>query len=179
MVRELTSGRGPDAVSDAVGFGAHGDGLLSKYHEVKQAVKLESDRPITLTEAIMSVRNGGHVSIIGDYIGFGDKIPLGSLMNRILTVKTGQCPVQSYLQPLSEKIQQGEIDPSFENKDVLIAWNQDGQPLTGDNGPVRLVVPGDGAGGRYVNGVVTMEVRDVDSPPRPNQALDWRCRLCS
>jgi threonine dehydrogenase-like Zn-dependent dehydrogenase len=113
MLKELTDGRGPDAVIDAVGFEAHGDGLLSKYHEVKQAVKLESDRPITLTEAIMSVRNGGHVSIIGDYIGFGDKIPLGSLMNRILTVKTGQCPVQSYLQPLSDKIQQGEIDPSF------------------------------------------------------------------
>jgi threonine dehydrogenase-like Zn-dependent dehydrogenase len=112
-LKELTNGRGPDAVIDAVGFEAHGDGLASKYHEIKHAVKLESDRPITLTEAIMSVRNGGHVSIIGDYIGFADKIPVGSLMNRLLTVKTGQAPVQRYLQPLSEKIQRGEIDPSF------------------------------------------------------------------
>lgn len=113
MLKELTDGRGPDAVIDAVGFEAHGNGLASKYHEVKQAVKLESDRPITLTEAIMAVRNGGHVSIIGDYLGFADKIPVGSLMNRGLTVKTGQCPVQRYLPALSEKIQQGEIDPSF------------------------------------------------------------------
>lgn len=113
MLKELTDGRGPDAVIDAVGFEAHGDGLASKYHEVKQAVKLESDRPITLTEAIMAVRNGGHVSIIGDYIGFADKIPVGSLMNRVLTVKTGQCPAQKYLRPLAEKIQRGEIDPSF------------------------------------------------------------------
>jgi len=113
MLKELTDGRGPDAVIDAVGFEAHGDGLLSKYDEVKQAIRLETDRPITLREAIMSVRNGGHVSIIGDYVGFADKIPVGSLMNRLLTVKTGQCPVQRYLGPLSEKIRQGEIDPSF------------------------------------------------------------------
>jgi threonine dehydrogenase-like Zn-dependent dehydrogenase len=113
MLKEMTCGRGPDAVIDAVGFEAHGDGLLSMYDEVKHAVKLESDRPITLREAIMSVRNGGHVSIIGDYMGFADKIPVGSLMNRLLTVKTGQAPVQRYLRPLSEKIQRGEIDPSF------------------------------------------------------------------
>lgn len=113
MLKDLTDGRGPDAVIDAVGFEGHGNGLASKYHEVKQAVKLESDRPITLTEAIMSVRNGGHVSIIGDYIGFADKIPVGSLMNRGLTVKTGQCPVQAYLPQLAEKIQGGEIDPAF------------------------------------------------------------------
>ena len=112
-LKDLTNGRGPDAVIDAVGFEAHGNGLLSKYDEVKQAVKLETDRPITLREAIMAVRNGGHISIIGDYVGFADKIPVGSLMNRLLTVKTGQCPVQRYLKPLSEKIQNGEIDPTF------------------------------------------------------------------
>ena len=112
-LKDLTNGRGPDAVIDAVGFEAHGNGLLSKYDEVKQAVKLETDRPITLREAIMAVRNGGHISIIGDYVGFADKIPVGSLMNRLLTIKTGQCPVQRYLKPLSEKIQKGEIDPTF------------------------------------------------------------------
>jgi threonine dehydrogenase-like Zn-dependent dehydrogenase len=113
MLKELTDGRGPDAVIDAVGFEAHGDGLGGMYHDVKHAVKLESDRPIALTEAIMSVRDGGHVSIVGDYIGFADKIPVGSLMNRLLTVKTGQCPVQRYLRRLTEKILRGEIDPSF------------------------------------------------------------------
>jgi threonine dehydrogenase-like Zn-dependent dehydrogenase len=113
MLKELTDGRGPDAVIDAVGFEAHGDGLASMYDEVKHAVKLETDRPITLREAIMAVRNGGHVSIIGDYLGFADKIPVGSLMNRLLTVKTGQCPVQRLLPSLAEKIQRGEIDPTF------------------------------------------------------------------
>ncbi len=113
MLKDLTDGRGPDAVIDAVGFEAHGAGLLSMYDEVKQAVKLETDRPIVLREAIMAVRNGGHVSIVGDYLGFADKIPVGSLMNRLLTVKTGQCPAQRYMRPLAEKMQQGQMDPSF------------------------------------------------------------------
>jgi DMSO/TMAO reductase YedYZ molybdopterin-dependent catalytic subunit len=60
----------------------------------------------------------------------------------------------------------GEIDPNFGNHPYLLAWEQDGQPLTGDDGPVRLVTPGDIKGGRYETGVVTIEVRDVDSPPR-------------
>lgn len=62
----------------------------------------------------------------------------------------------------------GEIDPGFENKNVLIAWEQDGKALEGEDGPVRLVVPGDIHGGRYVHGVHTIEVRDVDSATRPN-----------
>lgn len=112
-LKEMTEGRGPDCCIDAVGFEAHGDGLGSLYDEVKHAVKLESDRPITLREAIMAVRNGGKLSIIGDYVGFADKIPVGSLMNRILTVKTGQCPAQRYLEPLSQRMLNGDVDPSF------------------------------------------------------------------
>jgi threonine dehydrogenase-like Zn-dependent dehydrogenase len=112
-LKEMTAGRGPDAVIDAVGFEAHGDGVASLYDEVKHAVKLETDRPITIREAIMAVRNGGNVSIIGDYIGLADKFPLGSLMNRGLIVKTGQCPVQRYLPQLTARIQKGEIDPTF------------------------------------------------------------------
>jgi len=60
----------------------------------------------------------------------------------------------------------GEIDPNFGNRPYLLAWEQDGQPLTGDDGPIRLVTPGDVKGGRYVTGVITIEVRDIDSPPR-------------
>lgn len=60
----------------------------------------------------------------------------------------------------------GEIDPGFGNQSVLLAWDQDGAPLTGEDGPVRLVTPGDVKGGRYVYGVIKIEVRDVDSPPR-------------
>ncbi len=60
----------------------------------------------------------------------------------------------------------GEIDPGFGHNPCLLAWDEDGQPLTGEDGPVRLVTPGDVKGGRYVYGVVKIEVRDVDSPPR-------------
>jgi threonine dehydrogenase-like Zn-dependent dehydrogenase len=112
-LKEMTGGRGPDACIDAVGMEAHAPGLYGAYDKAKQAVKLETDRPIALREAIMACRNGGTVSVIGVYGGFIDKFPAGSMMNRSLTIKTGQCHVQRYLKPLLERIQNGEIDPSF------------------------------------------------------------------
>jgi threonine dehydrogenase-like Zn-dependent dehydrogenase len=80
---------------------------------VKQASGLETGRPHALREAIMACRNGGTVSVIGVYGGFIDKFPMGSLMNRSLTIRTGQCHVQRYMKPLLERIEKGEIDPSF------------------------------------------------------------------
>ena len=74
---------------------------------------LETDRPIALREAILACRNGGIVSVIGVYGGFIDKFPMGAVMNRSLTIKTGQCHVQRYMKPLLERIERGEIDPSF------------------------------------------------------------------
>jgi threonine dehydrogenase-like Zn-dependent dehydrogenase len=74
---------------------------------------LETDRPHALREAIMACGNGGTVSVIGVYGGFIDKFPMGSLMNRSLTIKTGQAHVQRYMKPLLERIKKGEIDPSF------------------------------------------------------------------
>ena len=112
-LKEMTGGRGPDACIDAVGMEAHAPGFFGAYDKAKQAVKLETDRPIALREAIMACRNGGTVSVIGVYGGFIDKFPMGSLMNCSLTIKTGQCHVQRYLKPLLERIQNGEIDPSF------------------------------------------------------------------
>ncbi|HUS05755.1 MAG TPA: zinc-dependent alcohol dehydrogenase [Bryobacteraceae bacterium] len=112
-LRELTGGQGPDACIDAVGLEAHGPGVIYAYDRVKQAMMLESDRPIALRQAIMSCRNGGTVSVIGVYGGFIDKFPMGSLMNRSLTIKSGQCHVHRYLRPLLERIQNGEIDPRF------------------------------------------------------------------
>jgi threonine dehydrogenase-like Zn-dependent dehydrogenase len=112
-LKDLTGGRGPDACIDAVGLEAHLPGALGAYGRIKQATGLESDRPHALREAIMACRNGGTVSIIGVYGGFIDKFPIGSLMNRSLTIKTGQCHVQRYMKPLLERIQKGEIDPSF------------------------------------------------------------------
>jgi threonine dehydrogenase-like Zn-dependent dehydrogenase len=111
---ELTGGRGPDACIDAVGLEAHGGhGLVYAYDRAKQALMSETDRPIALREAIMCCRNGGTVSVIGVYGGLIDKFPMGSFMNRSLTMKTGQCHVQRYMKPLLERIQNGEINPSF------------------------------------------------------------------
>ncbi|HEY7520664.1 MAG TPA: zinc-dependent alcohol dehydrogenase [Methylomirabilota bacterium] len=112
-LRDMTGGRGPDACIDAVGMEAHLPGALGAYDRIKQATGLETDRPHALREAIMACRNGGIVSVIGVYGGFVDKFPMGSLMNRSLTIRTGQCHVQRYMKPLLERIQKGEIDPSF------------------------------------------------------------------
>jgi threonine dehydrogenase-like Zn-dependent dehydrogenase len=78
-----------------------------------QAVRLETDRPIALREAILSCRNGGIVSAIGVYGGFIDKFPMGAVMNRSLTIKSGQCHVQRYMRPLLSHIENGDIDPTF------------------------------------------------------------------
>jgi len=112
-LREMTGGRGPDACIDAVGTEGHAPGLHGAYDRVKLAVKLETDRPVALREAILACRNGGTVSVPGVYGGFLDKIPFGSAMNRSLTFKTGQTHVQRYMRPLLERIEKGEIDPSF------------------------------------------------------------------
>jgi threonine dehydrogenase-like Zn-dependent dehydrogenase len=80
---------------------------------VKQATRTETDRPFALREAIMACRNGGVVSVIGVYGGFVDKFPMGSLMNRSLTLRGAQCHVQRYLRPLLDRIRAGDIDPSF------------------------------------------------------------------
>jgi threonine dehydrogenase-like Zn-dependent dehydrogenase len=110
---ELTGGLGPDACIDAVGMEAHMPGIIGAYDRIKQAMMLESDRPHALRQAIMACRKGGTVSVPGVYGGFDDKIPLGSFVNKALTLKTGQTHVQRYMKPLLERIEKGEIDPSF------------------------------------------------------------------
>ena len=111
---QKTGGRGPDACIDAVGMEAHGGhGLVYAYDRAKQAVMGETDRPIALREAIMCCRNGGTVSVVGVYGGLIDKFPMGSVFNRSLTIKTGQCHVQRYWGQLLERIEREEIDPSF------------------------------------------------------------------
>src|SRR4051795_5607602 len=113
VLKEMTGGRGPDAVIDAVGMEAHYDGPLYAYDRVKQAARMETERPIALREAIMSARSGGIVSIMGVYGGLVDKFPIGAVVNRSLTIKSGQCHVHRYMRPLLERIRNGEIDPSF------------------------------------------------------------------
>jgi threonine dehydrogenase-like Zn-dependent dehydrogenase len=110
---DLTGGVGPDACIDAVGTESHMPGPLYAYDRFKQALMLETDRPFALRQAIMACRNGGTISVIGVYGGFIDKFPMGSFMNRSLTMRTGQCHVQRYMKPLLERIERGDIDPSF------------------------------------------------------------------
>jgi threonine dehydrogenase-like Zn-dependent dehydrogenase len=112
-LKDLTAGRGPDACIDAVGMEAHGHAAIYAYDRAKQALMLETDRPIALRQAIMACRNGGTISVIGVYGGFIDKFPMGAVVNRSLTIRSGQCHVQRYMRPLLERIERGEIDPSF------------------------------------------------------------------
>jgi threonine dehydrogenase-like Zn-dependent dehydrogenase len=112
-LRDLTGGRGPDHCIDAVGMEAHTPGLMHAYDRAKQALMLESDRPVALREAIMSCRNGGTVSVIGVYGGLIDKFPMGAIVNRSLTLKSGQCHVHRYMRPLLRHIENGDLDPTF------------------------------------------------------------------
>ena len=112
-LRDITGGRGPDKCIDAVGMEAHGvyvDALLDR---VKQAMKLQFDRAHVLRQALHCCRKGGTVSIPGVYAGFIDKVPFGTAFGKGLTLKMGQTHVQNYTRPLLERIERGEIDPSF------------------------------------------------------------------
>jgi threonine dehydrogenase-like Zn-dependent dehydrogenase len=114
QLKELTGGRGPDAVIDCVGMEAtHGHSLLNAADRFKQANRLETDRGPALRDAIMACRPGGIVSVMGVYGGLMDKFPTGAFMNKGLQLRTGQCHVQRYMRPLYERIRNGEIDPSF------------------------------------------------------------------
>jgi threonine dehydrogenase-like Zn-dependent dehydrogenase len=83
------------------------------HDRAKQMMRMQSDRPIALREAINACKNGGTVSVIGAYLGLIDKFPMNTVMNRSLTIKTGQCHVHRYMQPLLDRIQRGDIDPTF------------------------------------------------------------------
>jgi threonine dehydrogenase-like Zn-dependent dehydrogenase len=113
MLKEWTGGRGPDSCIDAVGMEAHDHGIGALYDQVKQAAHLTTDRPTALRQAIQACRKGGTLSIPGVYGGVVDKIPLGAMFNKGLTVKMGQTHVHRYLRPLMERVERGEIDPSF------------------------------------------------------------------
>jgi threonine dehydrogenase-like Zn-dependent dehydrogenase len=114
QLKELTGGRGPDAVIDAVGMeSAHGHVALHAVERVKQATRMESDRGHALRDAILACRPFGTVAVIGVYGGLLDKFPAGAFMNKGLTLRSGQCPVHKYLPKLYEHIRKGELDPSF------------------------------------------------------------------
>jgi len=111
---EMTQGRGPDRCIDAVGCEAHATGSFDAVlDKAKTAVALGTDRAHVLREAIMCCRKAGTISVPGAYVGFPDKLPFGAFMNKGLTMRTGQTHMQKYMKPLLNKIESGEIDPSF------------------------------------------------------------------
>jgi threonine dehydrogenase-like Zn-dependent dehydrogenase len=112
-LQEMTGGRGPDSCIDAVGMEAHMHGVQQAYDKVKTALRMETDRPGVLRQAIQACRSGGTVSVPGVYGGVIDKVPFGAIVNKGLTIKSGQTHVQHYMKPLLAKIEAGDIDPSF------------------------------------------------------------------
>jgi threonine dehydrogenase-like Zn-dependent dehydrogenase len=112
-LKEYTGGRGPDSVMDAVGLEAHGATLDAWYDEAKVATRLATDKAHALRQAINCCRKGGTVSIPGVYGGFIDKFNMGAAFGKGLTFKMGQTQMHKYLRPLLERVQKGEIDPSF------------------------------------------------------------------
>lgn len=112
-IMELTGGMGPDSCIDAVGLEAHGMTVDAIYDRIKTATKASTDRIHVLRQMIRCCRKGGTLSVPGVYAGFADKFPIGALFGKGLTLRGGQTHVQRYLQPLLERIENKEIDPSF------------------------------------------------------------------
>ena len=113
MLVELTGGRGPDRCIDAVGMEAHGTGLGQVYDRAKTALMLETDRAGVLREAIRACRKGGTVSVVGVYGGLIDKFPMGAIVNKALTLRSGQQHGQRYAERLFGYIREGRLDPSW------------------------------------------------------------------
>jgi threonine dehydrogenase-like Zn-dependent dehydrogenase len=112
-LKDMTGGRGPDSCIDAVGMEGHAPGVGGMYDRAKQVMMLETDRPVALRQAILACRSGGTISVAGVYGGFIDKFPMGAIVNRSLTLKSGQTHVHRYMRPLLQRIERGEIDPSY------------------------------------------------------------------
>jgi threonine dehydrogenase-like Zn-dependent dehydrogenase len=113
ILKDMTGNQGPDSCMDAVGMEASGHGAMYLLDRAKQALRITFDRAVVLRQCIMACKKGGSVSVPGVYAGFDDMIPIGAFMNKGLTMKTGQTHMMRYMQPLLERVQRGEIDPSF------------------------------------------------------------------
>jgi threonine dehydrogenase-like Zn-dependent dehydrogenase len=112
LLKQMTGGRGPDHVIDAVGMEAHGHGVYTKVEKTKQSLKLQTDRVNALRLAIQACGKGGTVSVPGVYIGLVDKFPLGQAFAKGLTFRMGQTHAHRYLKPLLARIERGEVKPA-------------------------------------------------------------------
>ena len=112
-LRERSAGRGPDACVEAVGMEADGRGPVGRYDRAKQALRLQTDRPTAVRQAVTACRKGGTVSIVGVFVGFVDTFPLGAAMNKALVLRMGQMHAQRYIPMLLRRLADGQIDPSY------------------------------------------------------------------
>jgi threonine dehydrogenase-like Zn-dependent dehydrogenase len=112
-LKEMTAGRGPDRCIEAVGMEAHDPGIGYRYDKVKQTLRMQSDRPTALREAIIACRKGGVVSVLGVFGGFVDKFPMGAAMNKGLTIRGAQQHWHKYAPICLERMAAGDIDPSY------------------------------------------------------------------
>jgi threonine dehydrogenase-like Zn-dependent dehydrogenase len=118
-LREMTGGRGPDVCIEAVGMEAHSSGPQYIYDQVKQQLRMQTDRPIAVREAIYACRKGGSVFVLGVFGGVVDKFPLGALMNKGLTLRAAQQHGQRYIPMLLDRIAAGELKTSYLATHVL------------------------------------------------------------
>jgi threonine dehydrogenase-like Zn-dependent dehydrogenase len=113
VLKEMTGNIGPDSCIDAVGMEAHANHAMYLLDRAKQAVRLQADRPLVLRQCIQACRKGGTISVPGVYSGAVDSVPMGAFINKGLAMKTGQTHMMRYMKPLLERVERGEIDPSF------------------------------------------------------------------
>ncbi len=106
-LKQMTDGRGPDVCIDAVGLEADG----SRLHTfLGRGVMMEAGNPVATAWCIDAVRKGGRVSIVGVYGPPWNLVPLGTAMNKALTLRMGQCNVKRYMPHLLEHIRAGRVD---------------------------------------------------------------------
>ncbi len=108
-LRERSGGRGPDVCIEAVGMEAHSTGPQFAYDQLKQQLRLQTDRPVAVRDAVHACRKGGSVFVLGVFAGFVDKFPLGAMMNKGLTVRGAQMHGQRYIPMLLERMARGEL----------------------------------------------------------------------
>jgi threonine dehydrogenase-like Zn-dependent dehydrogenase len=108
-LRERSGGRGPDVCIEAVGLEAHSPGPQFAYDQVKQQLRLQTDRPTAVREAVYACRKAGTVFVLGVFGGFVDKFPLGALMNKGLTLRGAQMHGQRYIPMLLDRMERGQL----------------------------------------------------------------------
>ncbi len=108
-LRERSGGRGPDVCIEAVGMEAHSPGPQFAYDQLKQQLRLQTDRPVAVREAVHACRKGGSVFVLGVFAGVVDKFPLGAMMNKGLTVRGAQMHGQRYIPMLLDRMASGEL----------------------------------------------------------------------